>query len=986
MAIHGKSRTVGKQGLFYGVDGTLPYWIFDSQDSPSNDPVLIWIINGKSVTDIEAVALAVGPLCVTPGSVLADNKDAINSKANVVLLAHPNGLNVAKSSIGDVLTSASEVTRFISLFTEKYPQYSYAQGIQLGAESFAARHIPIFAANLMTVADRPVNVTSVILGNALIDPMKQYRSYFSANCVDAPLLGPSTCSMLNESVTTLIPELEKCQVNPALPFCQNLVSTLQQNELGPIISEVKNVYGFNLNASGQTQLDIIEAFQNNEQSGKVFASSMFDLYRNPADLLSLSSDELIQPYQYIVQYLLGAGVRVLAYSGENDMVYNPTGIYDWTSALTWSKQKISVTDGVLYSEDEALGTGFVKGGLVYVTVPDSGHLVSVDNNKVFGQMISAWCKNIPFRTLVDIPDKSNSTLEKTTAQTTPKGTVLDVSVGIGIKATLDPIIITITSTVTEMPGNAVSTVFETLFQTKTLNSKVAEHASTAGALMPQAMFTTTDTVFVIQPTTTTESFFRTLRPSTVTVTETTTVGQAFRGPGVTPSFDGSPVFAPTAEATLFTIATVPVASLDISSFYDSSTAFEQTAMTEPLISARPNSVASDIFLSMGEPVSTLLHPPAPATGESLPVTTTFLSTVSVFYPGGGPIPITRPTLAPAESIRTTAALATGPINSEASTEYPEDAPYSMNGPASIFPTPGPLPASSELTDLPLQEPVTTIYTTDIKISTIRNTGMYPATLNSAVRSEGPTGVYISSDDFLTISSSAGYPEGTQEAGYPDSEETNDSAPPAPEETGEAAPAPAETDEAAQPDSDDREPDFGEIHPAPAPISQPTSLIGSDLEGHETVPDDVFNEPANLDTNPEELDSEAPGFELPRPDHDESHSSHEHSEDNIFHHNGEYTYSGFDDDGWNDWHDDGDDENNDEEDEDRDDHNRAPLLDHISGHIDYAVNRLENGLDIASDSFEQGIDSTVDGVEDAMDRIENGLDRAMNSFKRFGRIN
>lgn len=985
MAIHGKSRVVGKQGLFYGVDGTLPYWLFDSQDSPSKDPVLIWIVNGNTISDIEAMALAVGPLCVTPGSVLTDNEYPLNSNANIVLLAHPGGFNIANSSIGDVLSGASSITRFVSLFTEKYPQYSYEQGIQLGAESFAARHVPIFAANLMSTADRPVNISSVILGNAFINPVKQYSSYFTANCVNNSInLGPETCTLLNQSVTTLLPQLEKCQVNPALPFCKDLVSDLQQNTVGPVISDVKNIYGFDINSAGQSRLEVIEAFQNKERSGKVPTNSMFDLYKDPTYLLSLSTDELIQPYEYMVQYILAAGIRMLVYSGENDMVYNSDGIYNWTSALKWTKQKFSVTEGVIYSQENALGTGFVKGGLTFVNVPDSGHLVTMDNTKVFRQMLSGWCHNEPFKTLLDVPSDTSDgdpiasdAALTTTSEKANLAPLLGLSIGVDVRATLEPVIITITSTMTETPYKSVITVFETFFQTRTLNGWHSKDLNgTATVPVPSVAFTTTDTVFILQPTTTTESFFTTLPPATLTVTDTTTVNP--RSPITSqeplPTYTSTDDIGETTEVPMVTIETVPTSSIDETAFFGSRTALNPSGN-----SVAPGALRPSESLFSNYPTASVLDPYVTATEQSQPVPTEVWTTASDFDTESASVPVMYSTFLP-QTGNVPGVLPTSFVDSDIgslSVMYPDQTSIPMGMPTmslstsmgSPFNEGGSAFSDAMPTGQPWDDQTTTIFRTDTIFSTI------PSTVsNPAISAEEPL------DD--------------------DPVETSPPVDASPTMTGSPNDDPDESQETLQWSTDQAELNFGKLHPAPAPLSQPTQLIGPEaVAGHQIIPGDIPDENEDLEQSSDEFEMTAVESDPPRPhDNDQSHANQGYTDDNIFNkqvpeedeetdwERSEGTWDrGFDDDQDSDTWDRDTDSREDYDNCEEDHYYRSQFLDHISDHIDYAVNRLENGLDISTDSFEQGIDSAVDGVEDTMDKIENGLDFAMSKLRRLGRM-
>ncbi len=104
------------------------------------------------------------------------------------------------------------------------------------------------------------------------------------------------------------------------------------------------------------------------------------------------SGDYIKNYQQLLPELLGAGVRVLIYAGDQDYICNWLGNQAWTLALPWPGQGAFRAAAVADWPAGAKKAGELRasGPLSFLRVLDAGHMVPMDQPAAALRMINAF--------------------------------------------------------------------------------------------------------------------------------------------------------------------------------------------------------------------------------------------------------------------------------------------------------------------------------------------------------------------------------------------------------------------------------------------------------------------------------------------------------------------------------------------------------------------------------------------------------------------
>jgi carboxypeptidase C (cathepsin A) len=190
-------------------DGTLYYWLLESQYQPEKAPLVMWINGGPGCSSLEGLLIEHGPfLAVDTGFDLELNAYSWNKHANMIYLDQPVGTGFASVSGGKYANSQEEVNimfmAFLRRWIRMYPQYK-GRPFFLAGESYAGRFIPHFAHQILQ-AGLGMNLQGVMIGNGWTHPMVQSESF------------------------------------PDFSFSQGLVSTRQKDYMNLVLAECRARY------------------------------------------------------------------------------------------------------------------------------------------------------------------------------------------------------------------------------------------------------------------------------------------------------------------------------------------------------------------------------------------------------------------------------------------------------------------------------------------------------------------------------------------------------------------------------------------------------------------------------------------------------------------------------------------------------------------------------------------------------------------------
>ncbi|GFV17667.1 serine carboxypeptidase ctsa-4.1 [Trichonephila clavipes] len=129
------------------------YWFFESQRSPSEDPLLLWMNGGPGCSSLDGLFTELGPLHVTDdGKKLFNNPYAWNRVANVIFLETPAGVGFSYSDNEKYATDDDTVSRdnyeALLHFFEKFPQFKKNEFYVTG-ESYGGIYVPTLSVQIL---------------------------------------------------------------------------------------------------------------------------------------------------------------------------------------------------------------------------------------------------------------------------------------------------------------------------------------------------------------------------------------------------------------------------------------------------------------------------------------------------------------------------------------------------------------------------------------------------------------------------------------------------------------------------------------------------------------------------------------------------------------------------------------------------------------------------------------------------------------------
>jgi len=157
------------------------YWQFDSRDSPSEDPLVMWLTGGPGCASEVALFFENGPFTFNEdGKTLGVNPYAWNSHANLLYVDQPIGTGFSHAAKGHGVRTEEKVAEdmelFLKGFLEQTPQF-VGRDFYITGESYAGHYVPAIAYHLLFETEIDLNLKTIAIGNGLTDPFHQYPSY-----------------------------------------------------------------------------------------------------------------------------------------------------------------------------------------------------------------------------------------------------------------------------------------------------------------------------------------------------------------------------------------------------------------------------------------------------------------------------------------------------------------------------------------------------------------------------------------------------------------------------------------------------------------------------------------------------------------------------------------------------------------------------------------------------------------------------------------
>ncbi|AET40377.1 carboxypeptidase C PRC1 Ecym_5642 [Eremothecium cymbalariae DBVPG len=381
------------------------FYFLESRNDPKNDPVVLWLNGGPGCSSLTGLFFELGPSSVGKDLKPIKNPYSWNNNASVIFLDQPvnAGYSYSSSAVSNTVAASKDVYAFLQLFFEQFPEYQSGQEFHIAGESYAGHYIPAFASEILShpVEKRSFELSSVLIGNGLTDPLTQYGYYEPMACGrgDAPaVLNDEECSTMNNTLPRCLNLIRTCyslqnvwSCVPASVYCNNV-------QLNPFQQSGTNVYDVRKPCEGELcygDLKYMSQYLNLPEVKEAlgaevdnFESCNFDINRN-----FLLNGDWMKPYHHHVSELLDKDLPVLIYAGDKDFICNWLGNQAWTNILPW-KYSNEFLGSPIRKWDGPSGeqAGEVKNfkHFTYLRVFDAGHMVPYDVPENALSMLNTW--------------------------------------------------------------------------------------------------------------------------------------------------------------------------------------------------------------------------------------------------------------------------------------------------------------------------------------------------------------------------------------------------------------------------------------------------------------------------------------------------------------------------------------------------------------------------------------------------------------------
>ncbi|KAI0773779.1 peptidase S10 serine carboxypeptidase [Fomes fomentarius] len=353
--------TVKVSGCRWGAKH-LFFYFFESRRDPETDDVMMWINGGPGCSSSMGLLMELGPCNIDMNNVSDNgtvwNPYSWNAEANIFFLDQPVGVGFSYADFGETIETtedaAKNVHAFLTIFFETFSQFK-GRPLHLAGESYGGRYLPAFASyvydqNQLAKAEGrdTLNLTSVLIGNGIVDISTTYQGRYEIECgtaaLDVPFQTISTCvkmkaalprcnKALQESCVDIFDEIN-CRA--AQSFCQDQVSGVFQRS-------GRNVYDITKDCLGDLcylEVGAIKSYLDDPSTRKLlgvetpsnFSSCDSDVGRR----FNARLDKYAVPSQFYIASLLERGVRTLLYSGTYDWQCNWAATRLWLEKLEWT--------------------------------------------------------------------------------------------------------------------------------------------------------------------------------------------------------------------------------------------------------------------------------------------------------------------------------------------------------------------------------------------------------------------------------------------------------------------------------------------------------------------------------------------------------------------------------------------------------------------------------------------------------------------------
>jgi carboxypeptidase C (cathepsin A) len=395
------------------------YWLFERPNDALSAPLVIWLNGGPGCSSMDGLFLELGPLRLDGEKLdtIKINPYSWHNVANMMFVDQPVGTGLSYTVAKDGYATNDDMIndhfyKFLQTFFKLHDRYTTTKGgskvtrsFFLTGESHAGHYIPSLSAYIQRknakLADGDVFITleGIALGNPWSDPIHQYDPSDFARGLG--LISQGQSNKLKTQNMECESHIKAGRYNQRACFSllDDVVdSTTTMGSHKVLMYDArKYVHSTSQFPPGH---EAVEAYLNRaDVKQAIHAQSTPQRYVECADppynALSYQDGKGVTAE---LTAILNAGVRVLVYSGQYDIICNHLGTDKMLRLLPWSGQTEwnRAQPGVWLVDKQPAGYIQSHKNLHSLLVLDSGHMFPMDQPSRALDMITKWIENKVF--------------------------------------------------------------------------------------------------------------------------------------------------------------------------------------------------------------------------------------------------------------------------------------------------------------------------------------------------------------------------------------------------------------------------------------------------------------------------------------------------------------------------------------------------------------------------------------------------------------
>ena len=322
-----------------------------------------------------------------------------NNNASVIFIDQPvnTGYSYSGSNVNSSAAAAEDLYAMLTLFFTQYPEYS-SQDFHISGESYAGHYIPLTGSEILSHANRNINLKSLLIGNGLTEPLTQYEYYRPMACGDGgypAVLSSGYCRQMDQALPECKQRIQSCYdsedsstCRSATNYCNRYVLNVYQQ------GSDRSVYDVRIN-NGEGTPSYSLRFLNEDSTKRaigVETRRRFFVCNGNVYSSVLSTGDWMKPIHRVIPDILNE-MPVGIYAGDADYICNWLGNRAWTEALEWSGKAAfnsAPVRSLSISGRDEYGKVKSSGGFTFMQIYEAGHMVPTDQPEASLDFFNRW--------------------------------------------------------------------------------------------------------------------------------------------------------------------------------------------------------------------------------------------------------------------------------------------------------------------------------------------------------------------------------------------------------------------------------------------------------------------------------------------------------------------------------------------------------------------------------------------------------------------